>query len=154
MKIEKKIPVLNILIAEDDADDRFFFDRALSELDNATRLTAVNDGEQLMDYLTEHPEDLPDVLFLDINMPRKSGYECMSEIKGNPLLKDLFVVMFSTFYSRQINYEQEMLIKLHNIGMEDFIRKPQDFEQLKQTILKVLDRATAKKLVKEQQTKS
>lgn len=151
MKTENQIETLNILIAEDDADDRFFFDRALSELDYITRLTTTNDGEQLMNYLAEYPHDLPDVLFLDINMPRKSGYECMREIKENEQLKHLFVVMFSTFYSRQINYEQEMLIKLHGIGMEDFIRKPQDFDQLKLTISKVLDRAAKKKSVKQQE---
>ena len=111
MNSEQLYTPLNILLAEDDTDDRFFFDKALSELPIATQLTTVHDGEQLMKYLSENLEQLPDVLFLDINMPRKNGYECMSEIKENKLLKDIFVVMFSTFYSRYIDYEQEMIKK-------------------------------------------
>lgn len=107
-----------------------------------------NDGEQLMNHLKGLSGDFPDIIFLDINMPRKSGYDCMREIKESETMKDLFVVMFSTFYSRFINYEQEMLIKLHRIGMEDFLRKPRDFGQLKQVIEKVLDRAKEKKLSK------
>ena len=55
--------------------------------------------------------------------------------------------MFSTFYSRHINYEQEMLIQLHGIGMDDFIKKPHDFEQLKEVVLKVLTRAKEKLLL-------
>jgi CheY-like chemotaxis protein len=148
LKIPKKNIVLDILLAEDDADDRFFFEKALSELAIATKLTMFNDGEQLMDHLARLTGDFPDIIFLDINMPRKSGYECMREIKENAALKDILVVMSSTFYSRHINYEQEMLIKLYGIGMEDFIRKPRDFEQLKQVIGKVLDRAKEKKIVK------
>lgn len=147
MNPEKQILPLQIILAEDDSDDRFFFTKALGELEIATQLTALHDGDQLMKYLTTHYEQLPDVIFLDINMPRKSGYECMREIKENNKLKDLFVVMFSTFYSRHINYEQEMLIQLHGIGMDDFIKKPHDFEQLKEVVLKVLTRAKEKLLL-------
>ena len=56
---------LNILLADDDTDDRFFFDKALKEIPIATHLTTVHDGEQLMNYLSENSEHLPDVLFLD-----------------------------------------------------------------------------------------
>ena len=92
-----------------------------------------------------------DILFLDINMPRKTGYECMAEIKENKLLKDIFVVMFSTFYSRYVDYELEMIKKLHNIGVHDFIRKSHDFAQLKEAILKVLITAAEKRALKEEE---
>ena len=151
MKPEQQITSLNVLLAEDDNDDRFFFDKALKEISISTQLTTVNDGEQLMIYLAENSEHLPDVLFLDINMPRKNGFDCITEIKENKKLKDFFVVMFSTFYSRYVNYEQEMIKKLHGIRMDDFIRKPYDFEQLKEIIHKVLIRATEKKSLKEQE---
>jgi CheY-like chemotaxis protein len=154
MKPEQQNDTLNILLADDDNDDSYFFDKALKETPVATHLTTVHDGEQLMIYLSENSEHLPDVLFLDINMPRKNGFECISEIKENKKLKDLFVVMFSTFYSRDINYEQGMIKKLHGIEMDQFIRKPHDFTQLKQIIHKVLITATGKKLLKEQEKKN
>src|ERR1035437_9311690 len=87
---------LNILLADDDTDDCNFFKKALEELSLSTHLTTVHDGEELMSYLSENSEHLPHVLFLDINMPRKNGLECLAEIKQNEKLKDIPVVMFST----------------------------------------------------------
>ena len=64
---------IHILLADDDIDDISFFDKALKELPVSVNLTTVNDGHQLMNYLSENLEHLPDVLFLDLNMPRKNG---------------------------------------------------------------------------------
>ncbi len=119
---------LNILLADDDYDDRTFFNKALKELPIATHLTTVNDGEQLMDYLSENSERLPDVIFLDINMPRKTGTECLSEIKQNEKLKELPVVIFSTSYS------QGTINTVFKSGAHVYIRKPGDFTQLIQVI--------------------
>ncbi len=151
MNPEQQSVPLNVLLAEDDMDDRFFFDKALQGIPIDTRLTTVPDGEQLMNYLLDNPEQLPDVLFLDINMPRKNGFESVSEIRANKKLKDLYVVMFSTFYSRYIGYESEMIKKLHDIGVDNYIRKPHDLVQLKQNIHKVLMEAIEKRSMKEQQ---
>jgi len=96
MDISLQHPVLNILLADDDKDDRLFFDLALKELEFPTNLVTVEDGEKLMDYLLKNTEKLPDVLFLDLNMPRKNGSECLSEIKSNPKLSRLPVVIYST----------------------------------------------------------
>lgn len=152
MNPEQQSAPLNILLAEDDTDDRFFFHKALQGIPINTRLTTVYDGEQLMNYLLDNREQLPDVLFLDINMPRKNGFECVSEIRATKKLKDFYVVMFSTFYSRYIGYESEMIKKLHDIGVDDYIRKPHDLEQLKKNIHKVLLEAIEKRSLKEQQT--
>jgi len=141
MTHEKQIESLHVLLAEDDKDDRFFFAKALNAIPIPTRLTTVHDGEQLITYLLEHTEQLPDVLFLDINMPRKNGYECISEIRKNNKWKDLYVVMFSTFYSRSVDYERDMLKKLNGIGVNDLIRKPNDFTLLQQIIHNVLIQA-------------
>jgi len=62
---------MKILLADDDIDDCFFFEKALEELQLSTHLTIVHDGQQLMNYLSENSKNLPDVLFLDLNMPRK-----------------------------------------------------------------------------------
>jgi CheY-like chemotaxis protein len=125
---------IQILLADDDKDDCFLFREALSELPLETNLETVHDGEQLMTYLNEHVEELPHVLFLDLNMPRKNGFECLSEIKFNDKLKHLPVIMFSTSYPRDMHYEQDIMKLLYKIGAQDYIRKPENFNLLKQVI--------------------
>jgi CheY-like chemotaxis protein len=141
---------LKILLADDDFDDCFFFGKALKEIPMTTQLTTVHDGEQLMNYLNKNPEDLADILFLDLNMPRKTGLECLTEIKQSKKLKDLHVVTFSTFYARYINYERDIVNNLSEIGAHDNIRKPGDFEKLKEVIHNALIIATEKKFLNEQ----
>lgn len=119
---------LNILLADDDIDDCQFFREALEALPVTTRLTTVNDGEQLMKHLADHINQLPHVLFLDINMPRKNGFECLTEIKQTEKLKDLPVVMFSTSKS------PEKINILFKTGADIYIRKPSSFSQLVQVI--------------------
>jgi CheY-like chemotaxis protein len=117
----------NILLADDDIDDCIFFKEALVELLLSTHLTTVNDGEQLMQLLNKI-EELPDILFLDINMPRKNGFECLLEIKLNKKLKQLPIIMFST------SFEQEVVNLLYKNGAQYFIRKPAVFSQFKKII--------------------
>ncbi|MBK9016359.1 MAG: response regulator [Saprospiraceae bacterium] len=119
---------LNILLADDDKDDRFFFKMALDALTIPTQFTAVEDGEKLMEYLAGNAHQLPDVLFLDLNMPRKNGFECLSEIKRNADLKLLPVIIFST------SIEQEVVNRLYINGAQYFMRKPAEFSQLKNII--------------------
>ena len=119
---------LNILLADDDIDDCQFFKEALEALPLTAQLKTVHDGVQLMNYLEENAEHLPHVLFLDINMPRKNGFECLSEIKHNDKLKDLPVVMFST---SNLKDTIEILFKT---GADVYIRKPSNFSQLVQVI--------------------
>ncbi len=123
---------LNILLADDDTDDCIFFKESLDELLIKTNLTTVRDGEQLMIYLDGTSHERIDVLFLDINMPRKNGFECLSEIKQTENLKELPVIIFST------SYEQEVVNLLHESGAHYFIRKPSDFAQFKKIIYHTL----------------
>jgi CheY-like chemotaxis protein len=119
---------LNILLADDDTDDCIFFKQALHELILPTFLTAVHDGEQLMQFLTDEKNELPNILFLDLNMPRKNGFECLSEIKLSEKLKLLPVIVFST------SFEQEVVNMLYQNGAQYFIRKPSEFSQFKKII--------------------
>ncbi len=137
MKPELYVP-LKILLADDDTDDCFFFSKALKEIPLATHLTTVHNGEQLMNYLIDDNENLPDLLFLDLSMPRKTGFECLTEIKENEKLKDLTVIVLTTSFGRGIDYEQNLINTLSNIGAHEYIRKPGDFEQLKQIIHNIL----------------
>jgi CheY-like chemotaxis protein len=123
---------LNILLADDDTDDCIFFKEALDEMLIDTRLTTLHDGEQLMNYLDVTSRKFIDVLFLDINMPRKNGFECLSEIKLNEKLKDLPVIIFST------SFEQEVVNSLYQSGAQYFIRKPSEFSQFKAIIYHTL----------------
>jgi CheY-like chemotaxis protein len=138
---------LNILLADDDVDDCLFFKKALEGLQPSTTLTTVRDGEQLMDYLSTNSGLLTEVLFLDLNMPRKNGFECLYEIKEDEKLKDIFLVMFSTAYPRDENYEKDMISRLLKIGAHHFIRKPNDLGQLKQAIQLALTKAQEYKLI-------
>lgn len=134
------ITQLNVLLADDDTDDRSFFEKALREIPIETHLTFVQDGEQLMNYLSENSEHLPDVLFLDLNMPRKNGFECLYEIKEDNKFKDLSVVMFSTSFPQDIFYEENMIKTLLKIGAQDYIRKSGEYAQLKQDIRNALNK--------------
>ena len=119
---------MNILLADDDTDDCMFFKEALKELFLPTALTAVHDGEQLMELLTSSTTELPHVLFLDLNMPRKNGFECLSEIKLNEKLNGIPVIIFST------SFELETVNRLHKSGALYYIRKPSQYSQFKSLI--------------------
>ncbi len=123
---------LYVLLADDDMDDCLFFREAVEELLVSTKLTAVHDGEQLMHLLVTETNALPDVLFLDINMPRKNGFDCLTEIKMSAKLKQLPVIMFST------SFEQEVVNLLYQNGAQHFIRKPSEFSQFKKIIQQTL----------------
>jgi CheY-like chemotaxis protein len=125
---------LTILLADDDIDDRSFFENALKEIPIRTSLKTVTNGEQLMEYLADHLEDLPDVVFLDLSMPRKTGFECLIEIKEDEKLEHIPVIMFSTSFTHGIDLENNLINTLSKMGALDYIRKPSDFEKLKQII--------------------
>jgi CheY-like chemotaxis protein len=108
---------LRILLADDDDDDRFFFNIVLKELSIETQLTTAHNGEVLMQLLTENEQQLPDVLFLDLNMPRKNGSECLAEIKSNEKLKDLPVLIYST------SMHEDVADLLYAAGAHYYIRK-------------------------------
>lgn len=143
--VTQKAP-LNILLADDDKDDRFFFEKALTEIPIPTIIKTVEDGEQLMKYLNNNTDTLPDVLFLDLSMPRKTGFECLTEIKESNSLKNFPVIMFSTSFPRDKSYEKDMIHMLFNIGAHDYISKPAGFEQLKNVIHQSLINVIEKKI--------
>jgi len=121
-----------IFLADDDEDDCVLFQEALEELDRNTELIVSKDGEQLMKNFDEKVPPPPHVLFLDLNMPRKNGFECLKEMKRNEKLKDIPVVVFSTSGDKS-----SMETTFHD-GAHYYIRKPGSFELLKKIIEKVL----------------
>lgn len=137
----------NLLLADDDEDDCDFFREALDELPVPTNLVTVNDGVQLMDFLSQNStENLPNILFLDLNMPRKNGLECLTEIKQKEEYKDLPVIIFSTSLDRDI------VDLVYEKGAVHYIRKPGEFAKLKKVIasaLRIASESNFKKPVKE-----
>jgi CheY-like chemotaxis protein len=133
---------LNIMLAEDDLEDQTFFKNALSELPISTMITTFRNGEELMNYLNLNSTSKysTNILFLDLSMPHKTGFECLIEIKENATLKDLQVVMFTCSFARDIEFEQDLINRLTRMGANGFIRKPDSFEEMKNIIETTLNR--------------
>jgi CheY-like chemotaxis protein len=123
---------LRILLADDDEDDRLFFKDAFKEVKVKTAVSMVKDGIELMNYLLKAVEDLPHLLFLDLNMPRKSGMECLDEIRRDERLKDIAVAIYSTSASE--NDIEETFVRGANV----YIKKPNDFSKLKKILSEVI----------------
>jgi CheY-like chemotaxis protein len=120
-----------ILMADDDADDRLMAKEALEESHVVNELRFVFDGEQLMDYLQHRgnyrdPADAPrpGVILLDLNMPRKDGREALREIKADPRLRQIPVVVLTT------SKAEEDIFRTYDLGANSYITKPVTFEGL------------------------
>jgi CheY-like chemotaxis protein len=122
---------ITILLADDDADDRMMAADALEESRLANDLRFVEDGEELMDYLHRRgkysdPEvaPRPGLILLDLNMPRKDGREALREIKAQPELRTIPVVVLTT------SKAEEDIYRTYDLGVNSFITKPVNFESL------------------------
>lgn len=128
--MHRKPTSMTILIADDDTDDRMFMEKALRQSGYVHTLQFVEDGEDLMHYLlrqgryTEQNAPWPDLLILDLNMPRKNGFQALSEIKDDPKLRRLPVVVMTT------SSADEDVIKTYNLGVNSFVTKPFNFNRL------------------------
>lgn len=129
METAKKNSVV-ILMADDDDDDYLLTKKALKESKLLNTLVRVKDGEELLQYLQkkgdyEHQETpRPGVILLDLNMPRKDGREALREIKSDPNLNDIPVVVFTT------SKAEEDIYRSYQLGVNSFITKPVTFENL------------------------
>ena len=122
---------ISILLAEDDPDDRLMATEALEENRLANDLHTVEDGEQLMDYLYHRGKytelenwSLPGLILLDLNMPKKDGREALKEIKADPNLRRIPIVVLTT------SKAEEDIYRTYDLGVNSFITKPVSFESL------------------------
>ena len=127
-----EIEPVNVLLADDDEDDRLFFRVAFEEIKIKTKVKTVNDGVELMNHLTKKGNELPHILFLDLNMPRKNGMDCLMEIKRSDNLKDIPVAIYSTSAS------EEDIENTFVKGANVYIKKPSDFSTLKKILEEVI----------------
>ena len=123
---------MTVALADDDSDDRMFFTDAFDEIKIKTKVKTFNDGVDLMNYLNIDDAILPNVLFLDLNMPKKSGFECLKEIKKNDLFKDIAIVIYSTSSSEE--HIEETFINGANI----YVKKPSNFAILKKILSDII----------------
>lgn len=123
---------IHIILADDDEDDRLFFTDAFDELKINTKVQTFSDGVELMEYLHNESAILPQVLFLDLNMPRKGGIECLNEIKQYDKFKDIAIAIYSTSSSEQ-DIEETFIS-----GANIYIKKPSDFSSLKKVLSDVI----------------
>ncbi|MDB5253570.1 MAG: response regulator [Flaviaesturariibacter sp.] len=111
-----------IVLADDDPDDRLLFEEAFNSLCLPATLVQLDDGDQVMNYLDRSP--LPDLLFLDINMPRKSGLQCLAAIKADPRLASVPVLILST------SSNESTIERTIKGGAKSYCIKPCTFQQL------------------------
>jgi len=121
-----------VILADDDEGDKLIFREALEELDKTIVFKTVDNGVELMEYLTQQNVHLPHLIFLDLNMPRKNGLQCLKEIRANEKLKDLCIAIYSTS-DNEIDMEETFLN-----GANIYINKPNDFNVLKKLISKAI----------------
>jgi len=126
--------VLTILIVDDDEDDIFFAERALKRVGLEAIVQSVGDGVELMDYLHQKgkykPEKAPrpDLILLDLNMPKKNGKEALAEIRADKALRHIPVILFTTSSA-----EQDILA-CYRLGANSYIRKPVTFDAMVETM--------------------
>ncbi|HSH66009.1 MAG TPA: response regulator [Bacteroidia bacterium] len=121
-----------VFLADDDEDDRLFFEDALKEVCPEVLLFMAKDGLELMNILYKPPVPMPNVLFLDLNMPVKNGFECLEAIKKEDNLKELPIVIFST------TIQDDAVNRVYKNGANYYVCKPPGFSQLKSVIKKIL----------------
>ncbi len=120
-----------ILMADDDEDDILLTGKALQKGKLLNTLYCVRDGEELLDYMFRrgaytNPEKAPrpGLILLDLNMPKKDGREALKEIKSNPDLNDIPIVVFTT------SKAEEDIYRSYKLGVNSFVTKPVTFEKL------------------------
>ena len=123
---------IHIILADDDEDDILFFTDAFDELKINTKVNTFKDGEELMNYLNTDDAVMPNVLFLDLNMPKKTGIECLQEIKANNKMSGIAIAIYSTSAS------EEDIEKTFVLGANIYIKKPGDFKKLKKVLSEVV----------------
>ncbi|MGF1637260.1 MAG: response regulator [Cyclobacteriaceae bacterium] len=123
---------IKILLADDDADDRLFFKEAIEELGLNISINLFQSGTDLLNYLSDPDLSLPDLVFLDLNMPCKSGLECLGEIRKKENLKYVALAIYSTSSS------EEDIEKSYSYGATMYIKKPNKFDVLKMILSKVV----------------
>lgn len=124
---------INFLLIDDDEDDRILFCEALGDINDAIECNTESSGRKALAKLGSQEFGMPDVIFLDINMPSISGWDVLTKLKRDKRYQDIPVIMYSTS-----NIEADVE-KAQQHGASSFITKPSDFKQLKEILRVIVD---------------
>lgn len=127
---------LLIYLADDDQDDRMLFKEALDEIDTGIAIEDFDNGVTLMDNLLNRNKRLPDIIYLDLNMPLMNGEECLYDIRNEPELVHIPIVIYSTYV------DEASANLLREKGANLFLEKPDTFNKLKNLVRKSLESIT------------
>lgn len=111
-------------IVDDDSDDQDLFMEAVNEVDNSIECMSASNCEEALDLLKNKKISLPDMIFLDLNMPRLNGKQCLAELKREAHLRDIPVIIYST------SSERRDIEETSRLGAAHFLTKPNKFEEL------------------------
>lgn len=124
---------LKIILADDDADDRFLFKEVLNRIDVPCKLTTVDNGIALLELINDFSQPIPDLIFTDINMPGKNGFDCLTAMKSYAHLKSTWLNIYST------SDAEEDIDKSFALGARLYIIKPLIFSYGLTLIKEVLE---------------
>lgn len=128
---------INILLVEDDETDIKFIIRAFERLWEKPSINVVHDGDQALAFLRKQDEYAgavaPDLILLDLNMPGRNGYEVLKEVKSDPGLKQIPIVVLTT------SSDEDSVAQAYKLHANSFITKPATFEELQNMVQKVVD---------------
>jgi CheY-like chemotaxis protein len=125
-------------IVDDDIDDQDLFIEAVSEVDNSIECVSASDCEQALDLLKNKKIGMPDMIFLDLNMPRLNGKQCLAELKKEAHLAHIPVIIYST------SSEKRDIEETSRLGAAHFLTKPNKFEELCRAISFVVSKDWSK----------
>lgn len=123
---------ITIFLADDDPDDRSLFEQALNGFSTKHKMQFFHNGKELLDYFNQPDAELPDILFLDLNMPYFTGTECLIEIRKNPKYRELPIAIYSTSSSEKD--QEDTFVNGANV----YIKKPDSFEKLQKVLQEVI----------------
>lgn len=124
--------IVSFLLVEDDDDHAYIVERSISESRIVNEVTRVRDGEQAIDFLKRRGEyenaECPDVILLDLNLPKIDGFEVLEQIRQDPALESMLVVVLTT------SDTEHDLDRAYRLKANSFLKKPMDFEKFKQMV--------------------
>jgi CheY-like chemotaxis protein len=130
----KRIDLMRIFLIDDDIDDQELFIEAVRELNTAFSCDCASNGEEGLNYLLTRIHELPDLIFLDLNMPRLNGKQCLEKIKSVDRLKDVPVVIYST------SSQENDIRDTRNLGAVHFLTKPSSFKDLCTSLAEIFNK--------------
>ena len=131
-------PKRTFFIVDDDIDDQDLFIEAVNEVDDSIECMSASNCEEALDLLKNKKIGMPDMIFLDLNMPRLNGKQCLAELKKEAHLADIPVIIYST------SSEKRDIEETSRLGAAHFLTKPNKFEELCKAISYVVSRDWSK----------